>query len=369
MSLLDFYKHNKPGRLKHQTYNVVSTTLSGAEASGQTVLSVTSTTGMSSTSGRNAVRILLDNGRWHQTTISSIGAGTITVASGLPSNAASGNTVVATGVYTFTLPAPVVESGMFFATYCGGGQGGAGGGSGGGGGGGGASCTFRDMPIYVSGAGTLSVVVGIGGAGGAPSTATTVAKNAGALTRIEDGTAQILYPLPTGRCARDVSSLPVVGGAADGGKGGDGAPMVTVPLVAATSTTGVEGGPLGGVAGTGATNGGAGQAAMRRGYAGTTGGAGGGGGSSASFGGSGGADEKHGDQSGAAAATAAGGGAGGGSFFGGAGYGGDPAGGSELGCSGEPSNGPGGGGGGGAGGATPGSGGNGGEGIVIIRWM
>lgn len=356
MGIKDFYKTGTAGRLKHQTYTVVTTTISANEAGGETVISVTSTTGMSATVGRNNVRIQLDTLAWHQTTISSIGAGTITIAVALPSAAASGKSVVVDGNYTFTIPGQAVQSGMLFATYCGGGQSGGGGHvTGGGGGGGGASSTFRDMPVYISGAGTLTVVVGIGAAGGA------VGANgkAGGITRIETNSASVTYSLPTGRGARATNSLAVAGAATNGGKGGDGGPMVTVPEIAATSTTGVEGGPLGGAAGTAGVNGGAGAAASRRGYSGTTGGAGGGGGSTTSLGGSGGADEKHGDQNSNGNGS---GGAGGGSFFGGAGAGGDPA--SDA--TGISGNGPGSGGGGGG---TNGWGGNGGEGIVIFRWM
>lgn len=345
-----------PGRLKTQTFTVVTTTISANEAAGQTILSVNSTAGMSTTSGKNGIRIYLDDFTYHQSTIVSIGAGTVTIANALPSQASSGLPVVAAGNYTWDIPAAALESGVFYATYCGGGQGGAGGhATGGAGGGGGASCTFRDIPIYVDTAGNLTVSVGIGGAGGAVGAVGV----AGTLTRIDAGTATLPFALSTGRCATNAGSLPQPGGAADGGKGGDGAPLTAGLLVAATATAGVESGPLGGVAGTGATNGRAGVAAFPRGYYGTTGGAGGGGGSTASKGGAGGADDKHGDQ--LSSNGVASGGAGGGSMLGGAAYGGDPAD-DPFGVDG---NGPGAGGGGGG---TAGGGGKGGEGIVILRW-
>lgn len=70
--------------------NGTSTTLSAPEASGQTVLSVTSETGFAA--GEH-VGIILDDGTEHQTTVASTAAGTITVDDALPSAAASGNAV------------------------------------------------------------------------------------------------------------------------------------------------------------------------------------------------------------------------------------------------------------------------------------
>jgi hypothetical protein len=66
------------------------TTLSAAEASGQTTLSVSSTTGMAASS---QIGIELDDGTMQWTTISSVGSGEVTVAAALTGNAASGNTV------------------------------------------------------------------------------------------------------------------------------------------------------------------------------------------------------------------------------------------------------------------------------------
>lgn len=73
------------------TESYSSTTLSAAEAAGQTTLSVTSTTGMNAS---DVIGIELNDGTLHWTTISSTGAGpTVIVASGLPSAAASGRRV------------------------------------------------------------------------------------------------------------------------------------------------------------------------------------------------------------------------------------------------------------------------------------
>lgn len=77
----------------------VSTTLDAAEASGQTVLSVTATTGFANS---DKIGVELDDGTRHWTTIQSFVAGdTVTVDSALPSAAASGNTV-----YVYTTPPP-----------------------------------------------------------------------------------------------------------------------------------------------------------------------------------------------------------------------------------------------------------------------
>lgn len=77
-----------------KTSDVVKTTLSGAEASGQTVLSVTSATGMAV---NDNIGIELDNDTIQWTTISSISSNDVTVATALTSAAASGNFV-----YTYT---------------------------------------------------------------------------------------------------------------------------------------------------------------------------------------------------------------------------------------------------------------------------
>lgn len=74
---------------------VVETTLSAAEASGQTVLSVTSSTGMTAS---DVVLVELDDNTLQATTISSVDSSTqITVAAALTGAAASGN-----NVYTYT---------------------------------------------------------------------------------------------------------------------------------------------------------------------------------------------------------------------------------------------------------------------------
>ena len=77
----------------HCTNSYVNTTLSAAEASGQTVLSVTSSTGMTAA---DAVGIELDDKSRQWTTIVSVDSATqITVTAALTGAAASGNTVVA----------------------------------------------------------------------------------------------------------------------------------------------------------------------------------------------------------------------------------------------------------------------------------
>lgn len=78
---------------EHVTNSYVNTTLSGAEASGQTILSVTSSTGMTAA---DYVGIELDDGTRQWTTIASVDSSTqITVDNALTGAAASGNTVVA----------------------------------------------------------------------------------------------------------------------------------------------------------------------------------------------------------------------------------------------------------------------------------
>ena len=77
----------------HCTNSYVDTTLSATEASGQTVLSVTSSTGMSASDN---VGIELDDGTRQWTTIASVDSSTqITVDTALTGAAASVNTVVA----------------------------------------------------------------------------------------------------------------------------------------------------------------------------------------------------------------------------------------------------------------------------------
>jgi hypothetical protein len=75
----------------HATGSFVQTTLSGAEALGQTALSVTSSTGMTAA---DYVGIVLDDGSIHWTTISVVNSSVlITITLALASAAASGNVV------------------------------------------------------------------------------------------------------------------------------------------------------------------------------------------------------------------------------------------------------------------------------------
>lgn len=75
----------------HATASYSSTTISADEAAGQTVLSVTSTTGMTAADN---IGIVQNDGTIHWSTISSTGAGpTVTIASGLTAAAAAGKTV------------------------------------------------------------------------------------------------------------------------------------------------------------------------------------------------------------------------------------------------------------------------------------
>lgn len=78
---------------EHVTNSYVNTTLSGAEASGQTALSISSSAGMTAA---DYVGIELDDGTRQWTTIASVDSSTqITVNDALTGAAASGNTVVA----------------------------------------------------------------------------------------------------------------------------------------------------------------------------------------------------------------------------------------------------------------------------------
>lgn len=72
----------------HATHSYTRTTLSAAEAAGQTILSVTSETGMTVA---DYIGIVLDDGTLHWSTISALA--TLTIATALPSAAASGNSV------------------------------------------------------------------------------------------------------------------------------------------------------------------------------------------------------------------------------------------------------------------------------------
>mgnify|MGYP001603974646 FL=1 len=74
----------------HATETYYATTLSAAEASGQTVLSATSTTNMTVADN---IGIVLDSGLLQWTTISSKTSTTVTVATALTGAAASGNAV------------------------------------------------------------------------------------------------------------------------------------------------------------------------------------------------------------------------------------------------------------------------------------
>lgn len=77
----------------HCTNSYVNTTISSAEASGQTILSVTSSTGMNVSDN---VGIQLDGGTRQWTTIASVDSATqITVGAALTGAAAAGNTVIA----------------------------------------------------------------------------------------------------------------------------------------------------------------------------------------------------------------------------------------------------------------------------------
>src|SRR3990167_5617132 len=74
----------------HCTETYYATTLSAAEASGQTVLSCTSTANMTAA---DYIGIVLDDGTLHWTTVSSKTSTEVTIASALASAAASGNAV------------------------------------------------------------------------------------------------------------------------------------------------------------------------------------------------------------------------------------------------------------------------------------
>lgn len=76
----------------HCANSYINTTLSGAEASGQTVLSITSTTGMTAA---DSIGIELDDKSRQWTTIVSVDSSTqITVTAALTGAAAQGNTVI-----------------------------------------------------------------------------------------------------------------------------------------------------------------------------------------------------------------------------------------------------------------------------------
>lgn len=86
------YQYSISSSGDHCANSYVDTTLSAAEASGQTVLSVTSSTGMTAA---DYIGIELDSGARQWTTIVSVDSSTqITVTTALTGAAASGNTIV-----------------------------------------------------------------------------------------------------------------------------------------------------------------------------------------------------------------------------------------------------------------------------------
>jgi len=85
----------------HAANDVVQTTLSADEATGQTVLSITSSTGISAS---DYIGITLDDNSLFWTTVVSTGVGTVTVTNSLTSAASSGNIVYA---YTTRLARPL----------------------------------------------------------------------------------------------------------------------------------------------------------------------------------------------------------------------------------------------------------------------
>lgn len=98
----------------HTCYDsdLVETTLSAAESSGQTVLSVTSSSGMTAS---DYVGILLDDGTRQWTTISTVDSATqITVSAALTGDAASGNTVFS---YTSKIDRPSAITQVRRKTY------------------------------------------------------------------------------------------------------------------------------------------------------------------------------------------------------------------------------------------------------------
>jgi hypothetical protein len=80
------------GATDHITQTYVQTELSADEASGQTVLSIESTTGISNADN---IGIVLDDGTIHWTTVSGAPSTTVTIASALTDSASSGNAVFA----------------------------------------------------------------------------------------------------------------------------------------------------------------------------------------------------------------------------------------------------------------------------------
>jgi len=85
----------------HATESFVETSISADEALGQTVISLTSTSGMTA---NDAIGIQLDDGTLQWTTISVVGASTVTVNAALTDSASAGNLVV---TYTTALVRPL----------------------------------------------------------------------------------------------------------------------------------------------------------------------------------------------------------------------------------------------------------------------
>ena len=85
----------------HCTLSYYATTISSTEAGGQTVLSVTATTGMTVA---DYIGVVLDTGSMQWSTISSKTSNTVTIADALTSQAAAGNAVFS---YTTKIPRPM----------------------------------------------------------------------------------------------------------------------------------------------------------------------------------------------------------------------------------------------------------------------
>lgn len=96
------YELGSPSGANHCTNSYVNTTISAAEALGQTVLSLTSTTGMTAL---DFIGIELDDGSRQWTTIVSVDSSTqVTITASLTAAAAAGNTVI---TYTTKLNRPL----------------------------------------------------------------------------------------------------------------------------------------------------------------------------------------------------------------------------------------------------------------------
>ncbi len=99
-----FYRWDATASEWQYVSNGTSTTLSGNEASGQTVLSMTSVAGFQV---NEYVGITLDDGTQHQAQIDAVGGADITIDVALPSAAASGNAVVEAVLLTGDLDDPI----------------------------------------------------------------------------------------------------------------------------------------------------------------------------------------------------------------------------------------------------------------------